>query len=60
MKKVIAVAVVTVSLLCTAFAVADTPHASPVPVKKTHRHVTKHHAHKAVKHQMPKRPHRTV
>jgi hypothetical protein len=58
MKKLIAVA--ALSLLCTAFAVADTSHASLVPVRKTHRRVTKHHAHKAAKHHTPKRPHRTV
>jgi len=59
MKKLIAVAVVTLSLLCT-FAAADTPHASLVPIRRTHRRVTKHHAHKAVRHHTPKRPHRTV
>ncbi|MGH9494282.1 MAG: hypothetical protein ACRD3B_04730 [Candidatus Sulfotelmatobacter sp.] len=55
MKKVIAVAVF--SLLCTAFAAADTSHASLVLVKKTHPPVTKHHAHKAVKHHAPKHRH---
>ncbi len=59
MKKLIAVAVVTLSLLC-AFAAADTSNASLIPVRKTHQRVTKHHAHKAVRHHTPKRPHRTV
>jgi len=59
MKKLIAVAVVTLTLL-SAFAAADTSNASLVLVRRTHHRVTKHHAHKAVKHHTPKRPHRTV
>jgi hypothetical protein len=60
MKKLIAVAVFSFSLLCTAFAAADASNASLVPVRRTHHPVTRHHAHKAVKHHTPKRPHRTV
>ena len=58
MKKLITVA--ALSLLCAAFAAADTSHPNTIPVKKTHHHVTKHHAHKATKHHAPKRQRHTV
>ena len=58
MKNLIAVA--ALSLIFSAFAAAETSHASLVLVRKTHHHVTRHHAHKAVKHHTPKRRHRTV
>lgn len=50
-------------LLCivpSTFALADTPHASLTPVKKTHQRVKHHHAHKAAKHKAPKRKSHTV
>jgi hypothetical protein len=58
MKKLIAVALL--GLMCAAFAAAEVSHASLVPVRKTHHRVTRHHAHKAAKHHMPKRAHRTI
>lgn len=58
MKKLIAVA--ALALFSTALAVADASNASLVLVKRTHHPVTKHHAHKAVRHHTPKRRHRTV
>ena len=42
------------------FALADAPHASLIPVKKTHQRVNRHHAHKAAKHKAPKRKYHTV
>jgi hypothetical protein len=50
-------------LMCivpSTFALADTPHASLIPVKKTHQRVQRHHAHKAAKHKAPKRKYHTV
>ena len=58
MKKLIAVALL--AMICTAFAAADTSNASLVLVKKPHHRVTKHHAHKAVKHRAPKHRHNTI
>ncbi|HEX3818905.1 MAG TPA: hypothetical protein VHW45_01165 [Candidatus Sulfotelmatobacter sp.] len=58
MKKLIAV--VVLGLLCSAFAAADVSHASLVPVRKTHHRVTRHRAHKAVKHHAAKRQRHTV
>lgn len=50
-------------LLCVVpsmLALADTPQASLIPVKKTHQLAKRHHAHKAAKHKAPKRKYHTV
>lgn len=52
MKKFLSV--LAASFLLTAFALADTPHASVTFVKKKGHSATKHHAHKAPKHKAPK------
>lgn len=52
MKKLLSL-IIAVFLL-SAFAVADTPHASVTYVKRKGHSATKHHAHKATKHKAPK------
>ena len=52
--------VLLMCLVPTAFALADTPHASLILVKKTHQRIKRHHAHKAAKHKAPKRKYHTV
>ena len=47
-------------IVSSTFALADTPHASLSPIKKTHPRVRRHHAHKAAKHKAPKRKYHTV
>jgi len=39
-----------ISVFLSAFALADAPQAKLTPVRKSHHHVTRHHAHKATKH----------
>ena len=58
MKKFLTVFVLL--LLSSVFAVADTPHATLVPVRRTHQRVQRHKAHKAGKHHTPKRHRHSV
>jgi len=45
-------------LLAGASAWATPQRASLIPAKTAHRHVQRHHAHKAAKHRQPKHTHR--
>ena len=67
MKRFFSLLMLTGSILCSAIALAAAPDATFVPAKWFHHQrrdprVTPHHAHKAGKHQTPKRQrhHQTV
>ena len=55
MKRILSVLMMCV--LSSMFALAAPPHATLIPVKATHPHAQRHHAHKAGKHHTPKRHH---
>ena len=52
MKKLMSL--LLAGLFLSAFALADTPHASVTYVKKKGHSATKHHGHSAPKHKAPK------
>ena len=46
-----------ISVFLSAFALADTAQAKLTLVRKSHHHVTHHHAHKATKHHVKRHTH---
>jgi hypothetical protein len=54
MPRILLVLLIIVFL--SAFAPADTPQAKLTLVRKSHHHVTHHHAHKATKHHAQRHP----
>ena len=55
MQRILSVLLISVFL--SAFALADTSQAKLTLVRKSHHHVTHHHAHRATKHHVKRHSH---